>query len=160
MQENLEKSTPRETLEMMLGHLGFVFEVEEENRLCGPTLHIRMRNPARLIGKEGRTLEDLQLLLNRILAAREAEAGEGGRHASVVIDVESYRMHQQDELLEKVREVVERVRSTGNEEELMPLNSFERRIVHLSFEHDPDIETISPEDKSRLKRIRVRKRIS
>ncbi len=52
--------TPRETLELLLGHLGFVFEVEETHEGDHLVLNIRTRDPARLVGREGRTLDDLQ----------------------------------------------------------------------------------------------------
>jgi spoIIIJ-associated protein len=55
----------RETLENMLGHLGFAFTLEEEKRGEDQVLHVRMQNPARLIGREGEVLDDLQFLLNR-----------------------------------------------------------------------------------------------
>lgn len=152
MTQNATPSKARETLEMMLGHLGFVFEVQEETRPVGHTLHVRTRTPARLIGRDGRTLEDLQYLLNRLLSRQEEEA------QRIIVDVENYRTSQQDELVERMKEHVERVRQTGAPVELPPLNAFERRIVHTAFKEDPDIETVSPEGTARLKRILIRPR--
>ena len=47
----------RELLENMLGHLGFAFTLEEEKRGEDNVLHVRMQNPARLIGRDGETVE-------------------------------------------------------------------------------------------------------
>jgi len=150
MTQKPPQKNPRETLEMMLGHLGFVFEVHEEPRPMGTTLHVRTRTPSRLIGREGKTLDDLQYLLNRILSRHEEEA------SRVIVDVENYRTSQQDDLIERIKAFVDRVRQTGAPVELPPLNAFERRIVHTAFKEDPDIETVSPEGPARVKRILVR----
>jgi spoIIIJ-associated protein len=69
----------RETLEVMLGHLGLVFEVEELEPAGRHVLNIRSRESGRLIGRDGQVLEDLQFLLNRILNRSEEGA------ASVIV---------------------------------------------------------------------------
>jgi len=147
-------ASPRETLELMLGHLGLSFEILEEDRPAGKTLHIRTPDPGRLIGRNGRVLDDLQYLLNRILTREEDAAHR------VIVDVENYRQQQVDLMLEKVKAAAESVRGGGPEVELEPMNSFERRLVHNLFKDDPDIQSASPADASRLKRITLRRRAS
>ena len=97
----------RELLENMLGHLGFAFTLEDEKRGDDAVLHVRMQNPARLIGRDGETIDDLQFLLNRMLARGDEPA------ARVIVDVENYRREQEAELLSEIREMVERVRTAG-----------------------------------------------
>jgi spoIIIJ-associated protein len=143
---------PREILELMLGHLGFLFEITEEQRPEGVTLHIRTPQPFRLIGRDGHTLEELQFLFNRILAA----GSENAPH--VVLDVENYRAQQRTALLDRIRGIVEKVRQSGEPIDLPPMNSFERRMIHLAFKDDPEIETSSPAEPARLKKITIRRR--
>jgi spoIIIJ-associated protein len=145
--------SPKETLELMLGHLGFVFEVEEEDRPSGYTLHIRTRNPSRLIGREGKTLEELQFLLNRMLSSHHEEST-----SKIIIDVENYRAHQQDELVEHVKHWIGEIRKTGKAMALPPMNSFDRRIVHLTCQAEGDIEAFSPDEPMRLKSMTLRKK--
>jgi len=142
----------RELLENMLGHLGFAFTLEEERRGEDAVLHVRMQNPSRLIGREGETLDDLQFLLNRMLARGDEPA------ARVIVDVENFRKEQEAGLLAEIREMVDRVRTSGETVELPPMNAYERRIIHQAFQNDPHVETVSPASPSRLKRIRVRPR--
>ncbi|MDX6767336.1 MAG: KH domain-containing protein [Candidatus Methylacidiphilales bacterium] len=144
--------SPRETLELMLGHLGFTFEIREEERPSGRTLHVFTRESARLIGRNGRVIDDLQYLLNRILT-RDEEAA-----PRVIVDVENFRQQLVDHMLAEVREAAEQVRSSGQEVVLRPMNSFERRLVHNLFKDDPDVQSVSPQDDSRIKRITLRKR--
>lgn len=137
----------RETLELMLGHLGLVFEVEEIEQGGRLVLNIRTREAGRLIGRDGHTLEDLQYLLNRILNRSE----EG--NANVIIDVEGYRQKEKQDFLGRVRELADQVRRTGRAIALAPMNSFDRRLVHQAFANDPEILTQSEEGESRLKQI-------
>jgi len=145
-------SGAREILENMLGHLGFAFSLEEEKRGEDSVLHVRMQNPARLIGREGEVIDDLQFLLNRMMVRGEEPA------PRVIVDVENFRKEQEAGLLGGIRELVERVRTAGETVELPPMNAYERRIIHQAFRDDPQVETVSPESPSRLKRIRVRPR--
>src|SRR5277367_6698543 len=99
-------SSARETLELMLGHLGLVFEVEEIEQAGRLVLNVRTRDANRLIGRDGQTLEDLQYLLNRILNRHEEAA------ANVIVDVEGYRQKEKQDFLGHVRELAEQVRRT------------------------------------------------
>jgi spoIIIJ-associated protein len=137
----------KETLELMLGHLGLVFEVEEAESGGRSVLNIHSREAGRLIGRDGHILEDLQYLLNRILNRSE----EGP--ANVIIDVEGYRQKEKQDFLSRIRELADQVRRTGNPIVLAPMNSFDRRLVHQSFADDSEIITHSEEGSARLKQI-------
>lgn len=143
--------SPKEMLEVMMSHLGISVEVVEEMRPSGPTLHIVNEEASYLIGDNGNTLEDLQYLLNRMLASEENE------QVRVSVDIAGYRLNEQVRFLEKVRERVETVRTTGEELVLDPMNSYERMIVHNTFKEDAEIETTSPSGPERMKQITVRK---
>ena len=137
----------RETLELMLGHLGLVFEVEEMEPAGRHVLNIHSRESGRLIGRDGQVLDDLQYLLNRIL-----NRGEDGT-ANVIVDVEGYRQKEKQDFLGRVRELADQVRRTGRPVTLAPMNSFDRRLVHQAFAEDPQIATHSEEGTARLKQI-------
>jgi spoIIIJ-associated protein len=137
----------RETLELMLGHLGLVFEVEEMEPAGRHVLNIHSREAGRLIGRDGQVLEDLQYLLNRILNRGDEESG------NVIVDAEGYRQKEKQDFLGRVRELADQVRRTGRPMVLAPMNSFDRRLVHQAFAEDPDIATQSEESSARLKQI-------
>jgi len=137
----------RETLELMLGHLGLVFEVEEMEPVGRHVLNIHSREAGRLIGRDGQVLEDLQYLLNRILNRNEEGA------ANVIVDVEGYRQKEKQDFLGRIRELADEVRRTGRPLVLAPMNSFDRRLVHQAFAEDPEIVTQSEEGSARLKQI-------
>jgi spoIIIJ-associated protein len=145
--------TPRELLDTMLGYLGFVIEIEEmQNEAGNLVLQIYTEESRRVIGRNGETLEAIQFLFNRLLQARDKDAGK------VIVDCEHYRSMREDRIVQRVRELAERVRITGRSLQLEPMNSYERRIVHNAFKDDPDVATWSPDDSARIKQITLLKR--
>ena len=144
----------RETLELMLGHLGLVFEIEEMEPAGRHVLNIHSREASRLIGRDGQVLEDLQYLLNRILNRTEEGA------PSVIVDIDGYRQKEKQDFLGRIREMADEVRRTGRPIVLAPMNSFDRRLVHQAFAEDPEIATHSEEGSARLKQVTLQLRSS
>jgi spoIIIJ-associated protein len=145
--------TPKELLDTILGYLGFVVQIEETRNEGGnATLQIYTEESGRLIGRDGETLEAIAFLLNRLLQAKDKDA------PKVVVDCEHYRSMREDRIVQRVRELAERVRVTGRSLQLEPMNSYERRIVHNAFKDDPEIATWSPSDSARIKQITLLRR--
>src|SRR5579859_6716339 len=145
--------TPKELLDTILGYLGFVVEIQEtQNEAGNLVLQIYTEESRRLIGRDGETLEAIQFLLNRLLQTKNKDA------TKVVVDCEMYRSMREDRIVQRVRELAERVRITGRSLQLEPMNSYERRIVHNAFKNDPDVATWSPDDSARIKQITLVKR--
>jgi len=145
--------TPKELLDTILGYLGFVVQSEEmKNEGGNLTLQIYTEESRRLIGRDGETLEAIQFLLNRLLQAKDKDA------EKVIVDCEHYRSMREDRIVQRVRELADRVRITGRSLQLEPMNSYERRLVHNAFKDDPDVATWSPSDSARIKQITLLKR--
>ncbi len=145
---------PRETLDAMLGLLGFVCEIKEFQHEHGLTLMVYTAEKDRLIGRNGVLLEDMQVLLNRVLAAKDKDS------PKVQVDIEHWREMRDDALAHRVRQLAEGVRQTGRPYHLEPMNAYERRIVHTAFKDDPEVTTWSPPDDARIKRITLRRRLA
>ncbi len=142
----------RKILDTMLGYLGFVVSIEEDDGPEGPTLQILTEEPDALIGRRGEVLDDIQYLVNRILQRREPQA------PRIRVDVEYFRTMREDSMLEKVKQQAERVRATGHPIALNPMNSYYRRLVHNLFVNDPDILSESARGEERFKRVTLKKR--
>ncbi|WP_322818621.1 RNA-binding cell elongation regulator Jag/EloR [Tepidiforma sp.] len=100
-------------------------------------IDIRGDNLGVLIGRRGNTLVALQFLVNLALARKYP--GRGG----VTIDIEYYRHRNEERIVEMARRMGDRVRQTGSPITLEPMSAAERRIVHLQFVDDPELETHS-----------------
>jgi spoIIIJ-associated protein len=137
----------------MLGHLGFVVEIQEYETETGLQLQIFTAESERLIGPDGSTLEDLQFLLNRILQSQDRNA------PRVQVDVAHWRTMRDDKLRQRIRQIAETVRISRRSVKLEPMNSYDRRIVHNTLKDDPDVMSFSPSDDARIKRITIQRRI-
>jgi spoIIIJ-associated protein len=145
--------TPKELLDTILGFLGFVVQIEESQNEAGSlVLQIYTEESGRLIGRDGETLEAITFLLNRLIQSKDKEA------QKVIVDCEHYRSMREDKIVQRVRELAERVRASGRSLQLEPMNSYERRLVHNAFKDDPDVATWSPSDSARIKQITLVKR--
>lgn len=144
---------PKETLDTMLGLLGFITEIKEFPHEHGLTLQVYTGERERLIGRNGMVLDDIQFLLNRVLQAKHHSA------PKVQVDVEHWREMRDDHLAHKVQQLAEIVRKTGRPFQLEPMNAYERRIVHNAFKDDPEIMSWSPPDDARIKRITLKRRV-
>jgi spoIIIJ-associated protein len=90
-----------------------------------------------LIGRRGDTLIALQYLVNLILNRKYP--GKGG----VTIDVEHYRHRNEERIIALAKRMGDRVRESGNPITLEPMSAAERRLVHITFAEDPELETNS-----------------
>ncbi len=133
----------------LLDRMGFPAQVNvvfrEEGRLG---LDIESDGSGILIGKQGKTLEALQFIVN--LAAGRL----GNDDTRVVLDTQDYRSRRERALVRRANQVAEQVRRGRDSQLLEPLNPFERRLIHTSLARYGDIETISEGD-GLYKRIRV-----
>lgn len=143
--EPLEESI-RELLDQMLDLLDWDLEVEVHGddpetmrvELFGEDRDILVRNRAEV-------LEVFQYLTNRIF----------GRDLSdrrIVVDCEGFRARKEAELVEVAARVSERVRASGEEEELARMNPYERRIVHMAVAELEGVTTES-EGEGVMKRV-------
>jgi len=139
-------------LDTLLGYLGFVVRIEDEDGPEGLTLQIHTEEPDALIGRRGEVLEDIQYLVNRILQRRDPKA------SRIRVDVEYFRTMREDRMLEKVKQMAERVRATGQSVPLQPMNSYYRRLVHNLFVSDPEVMSESTPGDQRFKRVILKKR--
>ncbi len=145
-------SPAKDILDTMLGYLGFVCEIDEEQREGTLLLQVHTPEKERLIGRHGEILEDVQFLLNRVLQSTHPD------QPRAQVDIEYYREMREDGLVLRARQIADLVRKTGRPFHLDPMNSYDRRIIHNAFKDDPDIMTWSPPDEARVKRITLKKK--
>jgi spoIIIJ-associated protein len=133
----------------LLSRMGFPAEITvsfREHKRLG--LDIESDSSGILIGKQGKTLEALQFIVN--LAGGRI----GGNSTRIVLDTQDYRSRRERSLVRMANQVAEQVRRGRDSQLLEPLNPFERRLIHTSLARYGDIETISEGD-GLYKRIRV-----
>lgn len=98
---------------------------------------IKTREPQILIGQKGQTLFEIQKLL-RILLNKKIK-----KFFYVNVDINDYKKEKNTYLKNLARDIVDKVRTTKEKKVLLPMSSFERRIIHAELASIPDITTES-----------------
>jgi spoIIIJ-associated protein len=124
--------------QQLLDKMGFftvvkVFSITKEEI----TLEIKGDEIGLIIGKEGGTLNALQLLVNT------SSSKKFGQHARINLDVEGYRKKRQNHLEEIAQKAADTATQSGREVVLQPMSPAERRIVHLFLKDDQRVTTRS-----------------
>jgi spoIIIJ-associated protein len=91
-----------------------------------------------LIGRHGQTIDAIQYLLN-VIAYRTY----GDEKKDLVVDAAGYRARRKATLETLALRVAERVRDSGQPEELEPMTAVERKVVHLRLKEVPGVGTTS-----------------
>ncbi len=98
-----------------------------------------------LTSNHGEVLNAIQHLLNKLFA------GIGRR---IQVDADGFRKKRERYLRRLAKELAEKVRRTGVEEELFPLDPYERRIVHIEVNKMEGVASVS-EGEGFMKRIKI-----
>jgi len=99
-----------------------------------------------LLRRKGEGLDALQHVVNT--SYRRDIAG----NQRIVVDAMGFRRDKDAEIQQMARFLVERAKATGAPQELGPLNSYARRIVHLEVGRDPEVCSESQGD-GQLKQV-------
>ena len=108
-------------------------------------------DPGLLIGRDGQTLASLQYLVTRMLSNRMKAL------LRVQIDAGDYRERQDERLREMALSLAEKVKAGGRPQVTRPLSSYHRRVIHLTLQDDPQIQTHS-KGEGEMKRVMVARR--
>ncbi len=90
-----------------------------------------------LIGRYGRTLEALQILLSSINLRKL------GFRYPVVVDVEGYKSRQREKIESIARSMAKKAVSQDRDLAMCPMSPYERRLVHMVLKDNPDVITES-----------------
>ena len=135
----------KQRLEELVSFFGANADVEAELTDDGIELNIPASPVSpRLIGHRGETLRALEYILNQMIKRVD------GTSPRVLVDIAGYKQARKEALQLLARELAERVKDTGAEEELKPMNPAERRIVHMTLREIEGVESESRgEDRDR-----------
>ncbi len=110
-------------------------EVREEEDIFSVTM-VSNNNPI-LIGKEGRTMNAIQLLL------RQSLQNQTGFSIKVNLDASNYRAKKIKRFEYEIKNIVREVQKTKTDAKLDPMNSYQRRIVHSLLSDFSNVTTES-----------------
>ena len=116
-------------------NLDIKLEVRESDDIFSVTM-VSNNNPI-LIGKDGRTINSLQLLI------RQALQNKTGMAIKVNLDASNYKAKKVKKFEFEIKNIVREVQKTKTDAKLDPMNSYQRRIVHALISNFSNVETES-----------------
>ena len=131
----------RAFVETLLRDLGIEGEISVHDDGDGEALiTITGEGVSALIGHHGDTMEAFQYLVN--LAANKKD-DEGRQYTRINIDVENYREKREETLRRLAAKVAAKVKKSGKNIALEPMNAYERRIIHAEIQKIDSVSTNS-----------------
>jgi spoIIIJ-associated protein len=145
MSEELIKKVEAEVREFF-SKLGFEIEMKISRKDNAFKIDIQSRESQELVGEKGKTLLEIQHLLNAILKKKI------GSEIFIDLDIAGYKERKIRYLRELARSVADEVALTKKERILEPMPAYERRIIHLELASRSDVttESIGKEPKRRV----------
>ena len=157
------------TLATMLDYLGLDAMLKTEMKGSNVAIKITSEEAGRIIGRKGQTLENLQLLLNRMLFNGDRT------FPRVSLDIDGYTRNDfrsgkrdgkregsnserrgsgidEEQLRCQAVDASKEVKRWGEPVVLKAMNSHDRRIIHITLEEDSELETCS-EGEGSLKKV-------
>ena len=110
-------------------------EISEEDGVF--TAKMFSNNNSILIGKDGRTLQSLQILL------RQSLSNQIKFNVKVNLDASNYKVKKEKFFEKDIKNIINEVMKSKDEVKLDPMNSYKRRIVHGVANEYYNIETES-----------------
>ena len=117
-------------------------DVTFESKIREQQIIIKMYsdNNSILIGKDGRTLSALNLIVKQLLSNNYKI------YPHIVLDVENYKEKQELNLERLAKKLAREVVKTKVDVKLDNMNSYERRIIHNTLSNNKKVSTISEGD--------------
>jgi len=129
-----------EFLERFTGAMGVRATVQVEQRPEGPRLNLDGEEVEILVRHRGEPVKALQHVVDMAFGRRLEE------DQRVFVDALDYRKGKDVELRKMARLLAEKVKQSGIDQQIGPLNPYERRLVHLAVAEVPGVTTESVGD--------------
>jgi spoIIIJ-associated protein len=133
-----EAELARELAERIVAALGARAAVAVADSATDVRVVISADDPGLLIGRHGQMIDSIQHVANT-LAFREI----GPQRKHVTVEIGGYRERRVSTLESAARRAAEQAVAEGAAQELEPMSSIDRRIVHECLKDDESVETSS-----------------
>lgn len=124
-------------LKEIVNAMGLKLNIETKRKENYILLKMHSDNNAILIGKNGKTLNALQVLV------RQAIYSKTNIHTNIILDVEDYKEKHQRSIEYLAKKLAKEVIQTQIEIKMDSMNSYERRLVHEVLKDFKGIKTES-----------------
>jgi len=133
-----EADMGKRVLQEILDRMGFLTLIDLVGQeVDSISLEIKGEDMGRIIGKEGATLDALQIITGNILGRKF------GKRMRVYIEAQGYRRKRQQRIEQTALEAAERAIAENKPIKLEPMTPADRRMAHLALQGNSNVDTHS-----------------
>lgn len=127
----------KEYIKDLIKNIGLTCNLEVKKRENGVNITVISDNNSILIGKNGRTLESINLVVKQTIH------NEIGEYFPFNLDIGEYKIAREQKLEQLAKKTAREVASSKVAAKLDPMNSYERRIIHNALTNNKKVTTES-----------------
>jgi len=112
-------------------------KIEIEERLNETVFNVVGGNAALLIGKRGKTLEAIQLIVGKVINNNNE------KRSRTLVDIEGYMEKRNSYLKSLAKRLADKCKRFGKPVSIGEMNAHDRRIIHITLKKDKEVSTSS-----------------
>jgi spoIIIJ-associated protein len=130
----------KEVLQKIIDSITDEAKIEIEERSDKTVFNVIGGNAALLIGKKGRTLEAIQVIVEKAINKKNE------KRSRTVVDIEGYVEKRNSYLKSLAKRLADKCKRFGKPVSLDEMNAHDRRIIHITLKNDKEVTTRSNGD--------------
>lgn len=133
----IEEHSALEFLKETTEKMGLTLDITAKLGNNSIFINIQGKDSGTVIGKRGQTLDAIQYLTSLVVNK------ENDKYIRVVVDAENYRSKREKTLEQLANRLADKVVRTKKNVRLEPMNPYERKVIHATLQHNPNVTTKS-----------------
>jgi len=129
--------TGKEVLQKIIDSITEDAKIEIDERSNETIFNVVGGNPALLIGKRGKTLEAIQLIVEKVINKKNE------KRSRTLVDIEGYMEKRNSYLKSLAKRLADKCKRFGKPVSLEEMNAHDRRIIHITLKGDKEVGTRS-----------------
>jgi len=129
--------TGKDVLQKIIDSITEDAKIEIEEQSQKTIFNVLGGNSALLIGKRGKTLEAIQLVVEKVINKKNE------KRARTIVDIEGYKEKRISYLKSLAKRLADKCKRFGKPMSLGEMNAHDRRIIHITLKDDREVSTRS-----------------
>ncbi len=132
--------TGKDVLQKIIDSITEDAKITIDERPNKTTFNVVGGNSALLIGKRGKTLEAIQIIVEKVINKKNE------KRSRTLVDIEGYMEKRNSYLKSLAKRLADKCKRFGKPMSLEEMNAHDRRIIHITLKSDKEVSTRSKGD--------------
>lgn len=133
----INAQTGKDVLQKIIDSITEDAQIEIEEQSQQTVFNVVGGNSALLIGKRGKTLEAIQVVVEKVINKKNE------KRTRTIVDIEGYKEKRISYLKSIAKRLADKCKRFGKPMSLGEMNAHERRIIHITLKSDREVSTRS-----------------